>query len=153
MMNPSLIQPDAELRDYLAESIGISVQTPDGVKQPITIYRDWERPTNTLPTDFIVIYINGEVEGVGVDTEFAKGYLMVSLYSKMNDDGSVKINRIQNILSQFDDIFDHLVTEHYHYEYDVDRFITPTSPNQTSGYSVTTLNLKWHTTNNFIKTS
>lgn len=147
MMKPSSIAPDEALRDFLRGKIDVG--QPGGVTQKVAIYSDWERPTNELPTDFIVIYINGDIEGVSMDTDFAKGYLMVSLYCKMNDDGSVKKNRVQKIMAQFDDLIEKCVTGVYHYEYDVQRFITPTSPNQTSGYSVTNLNLRWHTTNNF----
>lgn len=147
MMHPSLIQPDAELRDLIQGNVVVGL--PNGETEPVKVYRDWERPTNELPNDFIVIFINGMVSGVSSDTNFAKGYLMVSLYCKLNDDGSVKINRVQNILRQFDALVEKAITENYHYEYDMDQFITPTSPNQTSGYSVTTLNLRWHTNNNF----
>ena len=83
-----------------------------------------------------------------MDIDFARGYLMVSLYCKLNDDGSVKKNRVSKILAQLDALVEKRLTEHYYYFYDSDRFITPTSPNVTSGYSVTTLNLKWHTTKN-----
>lgn len=145
-MKPSSIEPDVELRDLLTGQIRVG----DGASaQAVKVYADWERPTNELPSDFIVIYINGDVEGVGMDTPFARGYIMVSLYCKMNDDGSVKKNRINKILAQFDELVEKRLTSHYHFEYDAERFITPTAPNQSSGYSVTTLNLRWTTTSNF----
>ena len=112
------------------------------------VYSDWERPTNGLPTDFITVYLNGDISGVGMDTPFAYGYLMVSLYCKMNDNGSVKNNRIRKILEQFDTLLEKKLTENYHFEYEADRYITPTAPNQSSGYSITTLNLRWTTTSN-----
>lgn|GEM_PF-1736547 len=146
-LKPSNIEPDVELRDFLKGKI--SVGTADGGTQEVAVYSDWERPTNELPTDFIVIYINGNIESVGMDTPFARGYLMVSLYCKMNDDGSVKKNRIKKILAWFDKLLDGRTTDHYHFEYEPQRFITPTTPNQTSGYSVTTLNLRWTTNSNF----
>ena len=147
MMKPSNIEPDVELCNFLKGRITVGLA--GGGTQEVAVYSDWERPTNELPTDFIVVYINGNIEGVGMDTPFAKGYIMVSLYSKMNDDGSVKKNRVKRILAQFDDLIEKHLTENYHYEYDHQRFITPTTPNQTSGYSVTTLNLRWTTTSNF----
>lgn len=143
---PSSIEPDVELRDYLTGQITVG----DGASaQDVKVYADWERPTNELPTDFVVIYINGDVEGVAMDMPFAKGYLMVSLYCKLNDNGSVKKNRVQKILERFDALVEKAITAHYHFEYDASRFITPTTPNQTSGYSVTSLNLRWTTTSNF----
>lgn len=146
MIKPSTIEPDVELKNYLTGQIYAGSGSS---ATEVTVYSDWERPTNQLPEDFIVIYINGDIEGVGMDTPFARGYLMVSLYCKLNDDGSVKKNRVKRLLSQFDDLIEKAITAHYHFEYDASRFITPTTPNQTSGYSVTSLNLRWTTTSNF----
>lgn len=145
-MKLSEISPDVELRDSLSGQISVG----DGASATfVKVYSDWERPTNELPDDFIVIYINGDIEGVSMDTPFARGYMMVSLYNKLNDDGSVKKNRVKKILAQFDELIEDLLTENYHFEYDATRFITPTTPNQSSGYSVTTLNLRWTTISNF----
>jgi hypothetical protein len=97
--------------------------------------------------------MNGNIGGIGMNADYANGFLMVSLYCKLNNDGSVKKNRIAKILEQFDTLVQALSTENYYYEYDSPRFITPTTPNQNSGYSVTTLNIRWHTTENFNKTT
>jgi hypothetical protein len=146
MMHPSLIEPDAELCEYLQGKVHLG----DSSSSPaVTVYRDWGRPTNGLPTDFIVVFVNGDIEGLGSGIDFARGNLMVGLYSKMNDDGSVKINRIQKILQQFDTLIEGLCTDNYYFEYDMPQFITPTTPNQASGYSVTMLNLRWTTNQNF----
>lgn len=148
IIRPSSIEPDTELCEFL-KGEGVKVVSASGSEQQVAIYSDWERPTNNLPTDFIVVFINGDIGGVGMDTNYAEGYLIVSLYCKMNDDGSVKANRIKKILAQIDNLVEKRLTENYYFEYDAPRFITPTTPNQTSGYSVTSLNLKWHTRNNF----
>lgn len=149
MFHPSAIEPDVELRDFLRGKIVVGLA--GGGTQRVTVYSDWERPTNGLPDDFIVIYLNGDVEGIGMENDYARGYLMVGMYSKMNDDGSVKKNRVKKLLAQFDKLLEKCVTENFYFEYDSPRFITPTTPNQTSGYSITNLNLRWHTTNNFNK--
>ena len=147
MLKPSDIKPDVELRDAIQGQVRVGLS--GGGSKIVPVYGDWERPTNELPDDFIVVLINGNPEGVSMDTRFAKGYIMVSLYSKLNDDSSVKKNRVQKILAQFDEAVEGLVTDHYHFEYDAKRFITPTTPNFTSGYSLTTLNLRWATTSSF----
>lgn len=144
-MKPSSIHPDTELRDFLQDQI--SVGLVGGGSRKVAVYGDWERPTNEIPDDFIVIMHNGDIGGVGMDIPFARGYLMVSLYSKLNDDGSVKKNRVDKILAQFDELVEKLVTNHYCYEYSAPQFITHTAPNITSGYSVTTLNLRWTVSN------
>lgn len=158
MIHPSHISPDKALALYLDGLITVGEDAT-----PVKVYSNWERPTNQLPADFITVYINGDIGGVGMNTDYANGYLMVSLYCKMNDDGSVKTKRVEKILQQLDALFMVLdengrnrykpvITEGYFYEYDAQRFITPTTPNQTSGYSITTLNMRWHTTNDFVTT-
>jgi len=147
MITPSSIQPDVALANFLQGKIRVGLS--GGGSRIVKVYSDWERPTNGLEDDFIVVYINGDIEGVGMDADFARGYMMVNLYCRLNDDGSVKKNRVKRVLAQFDELLENQTTDHYHYRYDAERFITPTTPNQTSGYSVTSLNLRWHTTNNF----
>ena len=149
MMHASHINPDTELKALLDGQITVGMS--GGKTEKVTVYSDWERPTNGLPADFIVIYVNGNIEGVGAKVDYASGYLLVSLYSKLNADGSVKANRVTTILDQFDTAAEGDSTEHYFYRYDMDRFSTPTSPNQTSGYPASSLNLRWHTKNNFNK--
>ena len=91
--------------------------------------------------------MNGDVKSVGMSVNYAEGYIVASLYSKLNDDGSIKKNRIQKILAQFDKLVEGRKTENYFFRYDHPRFLTPTTPNINSGYSTTSLNLKWHTNN------
>lgn len=145
MIRPSDIHPDVELREFLQGQIHVGL--PDGGTKDVTVFGDWEKPTNGVPDDFLIIMNNGDVGGVGMDTNFARGYMAVSLYSKLNEDGTVKKNRITKILEQFDNIIERRNTGTYFFRYAVPQFITPTTPNITSGYSITTLNLIWHTTN------
>ena len=144
MPKPSTIEPDVELRDFLQGKIKVS-------DQEVTVYGDWERPTNKLPDDFVVCGLNGDVSGVGMNIQYASGYMMVNVYCKLKDNGSVKKNRINAILSTFEELIIDKNTENFHFKYESDRFITPTTPNQTSGYSVTSLNLRWTTNSNFNK--
>lgn len=153
MFNPSSISPDVELAEALKGAIYVDGYAGSGSGEAtgtvVPVYSDWEHPTNDLSTDFIICYLNGDAYGVGMETSFASGYIMVSLYCKMNDDGSVKKNRIKKILEQFDAKIEGLITSNYVFKYDSQRFITPTTPNMSSGYSITTLNLRWTTNSNF----
>lgn len=148
-MKPSSINPDVELRDFLQGKI--SVGLPGGEMQEVAVYGDWERPTNDVPDDFVVIMMNGNVSGLGMNIDYADGHVIVSLYSKLNNDGSVKKNRVKNILAQFDELVENRNTPNYFFKYEIQPFITPTTPNITSGYSITSLNLRWNTNSNFNK--
>lgn len=145
--SPSSLHPDVELRDFLQGKI--SVGLVDGSTTPVAVFGDWERSTNEAPDDFIVVMNNGVYSGVGMRANYAEGFIMVSLYSRLNNDGSVKKNRVEKLLAQFDTLIEGLQTDNYFYKYDSQQFITPTTPNASSGYSITTLNITWHTTNNF----
>lgn len=147
MIHAADINPDVELRDFLQGRVVVG--KTGGGTEPVTVYGDWERPTNKLPDDFISLYINGNVDGIGSGIDYAEGYLVVSLYCKLNNDGSAKKNRVKNILRQFDTLLKKVKTEHFIYKFEMNPFLAPTTPNQTSGYSTTSLNLFWHTTNNF----
>lgn len=145
MIRPSDIHPDTELRDFLEGQIHVGL--PNGGSKDVVVYGDWEKPTNDVPDDFLIIMINGNAGGLGMHINYAEGYLMVSLYCKLNDDGTVKKSRVAKILEQFEALVENRQTEHFFYRYEHQQFITPTTPNITSGYSITTLNLIWHTTN------
>lgn len=147
MIRPSDIHPDVELREFLRGKIRVGLA--NGTSSVVTVYGDWEKPTNEVPDDFLIVMNNGDVGGVGMAVDYATGYVAVSLYCKLNDDGTVKKNRVTKILHQFDDIIERLQTASYYFRYASPQFITPTTPNITSGYSITTLNLIWHTKNNF----
>lgn len=145
MILPSSIQPDVELCDFLKGKIRVGLT--GGGSKTVAVYSDWDRPTNNPPDDFISVYINGDIQSTGLKTDYANGYIIASLYCKMKSDGSVKKERIAKILAQFDTLVEGLRTKHYFFRYEHDRFLTPTTPNINSGYSITSLNLKWHTNN------
>lgn len=146
MILPSDIHPDIELRDFLRGRIQVGL--PNGGTRDVVVYGDWEKPTNDVPDDFLIIMINGNAGGLGMHIDYADGYLMVSLYCKLNDDGTVKKNRVDKILKQFEALVEKRQTAHFFYRYENQQFVTPTTPNITSGYSITSLNLIWHTKNN-----
>lgn len=141
------IEPDKELCQMMNGLV--EVLQADGTMATVPFYREGERSTNEAPTDFVEVVINGDFGGISMDTRYASGSLIIALYNKINDDGSIKYNRVKKILEQFDSALDGLQTEHYHYRYDIQRFITPTTIDDTTGYSLTMLNLLWHTLNNF----
>lgn len=149
MLKASEIHPDVELRDHLQGNVVVG--KPGGGTQQVVVYCEQDRPTTGMPDDFISIVMNGNASSLGANIDFASGYVMVVLYCRMNDDGSVKSNRINKILAQFDEMLDGANTENFFFRFENERFIMPTSPDQSSGYSSTILNLRWTTNINFSK--
>ena len=52
MIAPSSIQPDVELRDFLQGQIRVGLA--GGGSRMVTVYGDWERPTND---NLLVLFI------------------------------------------------------------------------------------------------
>lgn len=145
-MNLSKLNPDVELRDILSGNI--KVQTASGTMVAIPVYGDEEQPTAGLADDFIVVRSNGSPLSVTDKMGVWRGNLMVHLFCKMNPDGSAKKNRISKILEQLETYLKRASGENFFYSINILRPITPTTVNQSSGYSSTVLNAEWHTKNN-----
>lgn len=137
-MKPSELAVDIELRDFLTGKVLIGTTS-------LPVYADGERPSNKVPDDFIEINYNGDPWSVTDKMSMWRGNLIVSLYCKLNEDSSVKTNRVRKLLEQFDSIINRKASEHYFYNLDLNRPITPTTANLQIGYSATVLNVEWRT--------
>lgn len=140
--SPSTVRPDAALSEFLTGKVLVK-------DTEVSVYSDWQQPTTKVPDVFLTVYQNGSPETISHGVDYASGELCISLYCKLNSDGTVNITKVNRVLAQFDTLVDRKVVGGFYFEYDVQRFITPTTPNQATGYSITTLNMSWHTTNDF----
>lgn len=137
-MKPSELNVDIEMKALLSGNV-VAETTP------VPVYASGETPTTGVPDDFIEIYYNGYVNSVSENRVVAKGAMAVAMSNRLFEDGSVKTNRVKKLLQQFEDLVDGVSTEHYFFKLSPDGFITPTTANQTSGYSTTILNVEWRT--------
>lgn len=142
-MRPSEIKADKELKNLISGQV--KSQDSKGELSDVAVYNDGERPTTKVPDDFIDVLYNGKTRAVDIPMNYIKGNLIVALYCKLNSNGTVKSNRVQKILEQFEMIVNRNVSEHYYYELNLDQLITPTTANMSAGYSITVLNVQWHT--------
>lgn len=142
-MKPSAIKADIELQTLLRDKV--FVVDGDGVQSAVVVYTNGERSGINVPENFIDVLYTGEIRVVDRPMDLVKGYLIVSLYVKLNPDSTIKKNRVEKILSQFDTLINRVSSERYYYEYVSSNFITPTSAYSSIGYSVTELSVRWHT--------
>ena len=142
-MKPSAIKADIELKELLTNKV-FAVDS-EGNSTPVTVYTDGDRSGVDTPDDFIDIFFAGDISSLDVPMSFIKGAITVSLYVRLNPDNTIKKNRVEKILSQFDELISKHSTEHYYYDYPSMNFITPTTAYTTIGYSMTLLTLMWHT--------
>lgn len=137
-MKPSELNVDIELQSLLAGNISVDTT-------PVPVYAAGEKPTTGVPDDFIEIFYNGYVNSVSENRVIVKGAMAVAMSNRLFEDGSIKTNRVKKLLHQFETLVDKVSTTHYFFKLTPDGFITPTTANQTSGYSTTILNVEWRT--------
>lgn len=142
-MEPSMIKADIELQSLLKGKV-VSVDS-EGKETSVKVYLTGERSGINVPDDFIDVEFSGDPWAIDRQMGLIRGYLVVTLYVKLNSDNTIKRNRVSKILSQFDTLVNKVSTENYYYEYLYTGFMTPTTASTSIGYSVTTLALQWHT--------
>ena len=110
----------------------------------ISVYAHGEMPTDKLPDEFIRIERNGSIKTRTNPIGYLYGNLAVTLYVKAQNNGVVKNNRIDSILEQLQGI-DGAVSEGFHFRLSPDNIIAPTYIDPSSNYSLTVINIEWHT--------
>lgn len=137
-MKPSELNVDIELKSLLVGHISTD-------STPVPVYAAGETPTTGLPDDFVEIFYNGYVDSISENRVVARGAMAVSMSNRLFEDGSVKTNRVKKLLEQVEQLVDKVSSTHYFFKLSPDGFITPTTANQTNGYSTTILNVEWRT--------
>ena len=110
----------------------------------ISVYAHGEMPTDKLPDEFIRIERNGSIKTRTNPIGYLYGNLAVTVYVKAQGNGVVKNNRIDSILEQLQGI-DGAVSEGFHFRLSPDNIIAPTYIDPSSNYSLTVINIEWHT--------
>ena len=110
----------------------------------ISVYAHGEMPTDKLPDEFIRIERNGSIKTRTNPIGYLYGNLAVTVYVKAQGNGVVKNNRIDSILEQLQGI-DGAVSEDFHFRLSPDNIIAPTYIDPSSNYSLTVINIEWHT--------
>ena len=110
----------------------------------ISVYAHGEMPTDKLPDEFIRIERNGSIKTRTNPIGYLYGNLAVTVYVKAQNNGVVKNNRIDSILEQLQGI-DGAVSEDFHFRLSPDNIIAPTYIDPSSNYSLTVINVEWHT--------
>ena len=134
--------PDKALKGILEGKIIIS--TGHYEDRTINVYAHGEMPTDKLPDEFIRIERNGSIKTRTNPIGYLYGNLAVTVYVKAQNNGVVKNNRIDSILEQLQGI-DGAVSEGFHFRLSPDNIIAPTYIDPSSNYSLTVINVEWHT--------
>ena len=142
-MRPSEIRPDLALKSILDKQIMLQKSATESVA--IKTYAQGEKPNTELDDEFIEIQFNGTIRSKTKPIGALSGNLIVGVYVKSYEDGSVFQYRVDSILEQLEQKVSGLTVDGFFFSLNLDNIITPTTVNITSGYSATILNVKWHT--------
>lgn len=142
-MRPSEIRPDLALKSLLEGQIVLRKSATESVV--IDVYAQGERPNTGLASEFVEILFNGAVRSLTRPIGVLRGNVVVSVYVKSYEDGSVFQYRVDSIMKQIEEKVSSASSGDYFFEINPDNIITPTTTNIASGYSTTILNVEWHT--------
>lgn len=142
-MRPSQIRPDLALKTLLDGQIVLRKSATESVV--IDVYAQGERPNAGLASEFVEILFNGAVRSLTKPIGVLRGNVVVSVYVKSYEDGSVFQYRVDSIMKQIEEKVSSVSAGDYFFEINPDNIITPTTTNIASGYSTTILNIEWHT--------
>lgn len=142
-MIPSEIRPDLALKSILDGQIELQYSATESVT--IKVYAQGERPNTGLDDEFVEILFNGAVRSKTKPIGLVRGALLVAIYVKSYEDGSVFQYRVDSILKQLEEKVSNVSADRFFFSLNLDNIITPTTVNVTSGYSTTILNVEWHT--------
>ena len=142
-MRPSEIRPDLALKALLEGQIVLRKSATESVV--IDVYAQGERPNTGLASEFVEILFNGAVRSMTKPIGVLRGNVVVSVYVKSYEDGSVFQYRVDSIMKQIEEKVSNAMAGNYFFEINPDNIITPTTTNIASGYSTTILNIQWHT--------
>ena len=142
------VRPDKALAKMLGGKLLISRSVTE--QAALRVFSHAMQPVTFKEENYVTISFNGGINAKTTGFGYFDGYLVLLYYCKMHPDGTAREETIRYVLKQVQHYSHRQVApEGYFYELDTANAITPSTINLTSGYSVTMLNIKWHTTDKF----
>lgn len=125
--------------------------TVDADAKIVNVYAQGEQPNIGVDNDFIQIINLGAVPAKTepiCPTSIFIGNLALSVCCKLNSNRTIKLSRMDKILEQCKNLINQKSYGGAVFKFDPTNVITPPTPNDTTGYATTRLNVAWHTTDN-----
>lgn len=143
-MTLDALTPDVALSEMLDSKV--EVQTSATKKHAIRCYADGKQPNKGLGDEFLSVLWNGAAVALAQPTGLFRGNIALTVYCKTQGDGTVKTQRVRQILGQCHTLTDGKMSDGFFFRLDPTQVITPTTPNLTTGYSTTVINVEWRET-------
>lgn len=109
----------------------------------LAVYAQGEQPNMGIADDYITVLNNGVITSLTNPIGLLKGNLALSVHCRLNSNRTIKLNRMRKLVAQCVALIDHKTSQGCFFRLDSTNVITPPTPNDTTGYATTTLNVKW----------
>lgn len=125
----------------------VVVHTAKDVSHTIRVYKYGKQPNKGIDEEFVVVRKYGTTSTRLTRLGLPNGPMAVTVYCKMQNDGTFKENRIAEIISQIEESANSKQYGGYFYEIEADNIMQDTTPEPTTGYSTTAINVWWEKRN------
>lgn len=134
------LTPDTALAALLDGKV-----TVDKDAKIVKVYAQGEQPNVGVDKDYITVLNNGVITSRTKPPGLFTGNLALSVNCKLNDDRTIKLSRMRKLVAQCAELVGDKTSRGFFFEFDATNVITPPTPNDSTGYATTTLNVLWHT--------
>lgn len=139
------LNPDGVFAAQLDKKV--VVHTAKDVFHTIRVYKYGRQPNVGVDDEFVVVRKYGTTSTKLTRFGLPNGPIAVTVYCKMQTNGTFKENRISEIISQIEESANSKKYGNYFYEIEADNIMQDTTPEPTSGYSTTAINVWWEKRN------
>lgn len=134
------LNPDVALKALLDGKV-----TVDADAKIVKVYAQGEQPNVGVDGDYITVLNNGVIRSLTNPMGLFEGKLALSIHCKLNSNRTIKLNRIRKLVAQCVRLAEGKTSQGFFFRLDPTNVITPPTPNDTTGYATTALNVAWHT--------
>lgn len=139
-MTISELTPDFALKALLNGKVKASGKA-------LKVYAQGEMPNVGVADDYITILHNGVITSLTNPMGLYKGNLALSVNCTLNSNRTIKLPLMRRLVAKCVELVDRKSSQGFFFSLDPSNVITPPTPNDTTGYATTTLNVAWYTTN------
>lgn len=141
MIKPSQIKPDEALKALLDGLIVVNTSETD--TNIVAIYTQGQKPSTSLPDEFIEVLLNGSPRAKTSDYTMLRGNIALAITCKARSDGTVKSIRVNQMLRQVEELVNGEGSGMYFFTINPTNIYTPSAVDASSGYSTMVLNVQW----------
>lgn len=140
-MTISELNPDVALKALLNGKVTVGTDA-----KIVKVYAQGEQPNTGVDADYITVISNGVITSWTNPIGQFNGNLALSINCKLNTDRTVKLRRMRKLVEQCVELVDRKTSRGFFFDFNPINVITPPTPNDTTGYASTIVNVAWHTT-------